>query len=88
VARTYRLGRARRLVNAVLTKLLRAGIPADPHMYLLSVAGRSSGRIYTTPVILVENGERFLVAPYPLEGFVAEAGRHPVFLIEPTPAPA
>jgi len=111
-------------------------------MYLLSVSGRRSGRTYTTPVILVENGERFLVAPYgevswvrnaraagqatlsrgrrreeiklsevgpqesapvlreylrqakavrssfdaspdsPLDAFVAEAGRHPVFRIE------
>ncbi len=33
-------------------------------MYLLSVSGRRSGLTYTTPVILVENGERWLVAPY------------------------
>jgi deazaflavin-dependent oxidoreductase (nitroreductase family) len=64
VARTYRLGRTRRLVNVVLTGLLRVGIRPDPHMYLLSVSGRRSGRTYTTPVILVENGERFLVSPY------------------------
>lgn len=104
--------------------------------------GRRSGRTYSTPVILVENGERWLVAPYgevswvrnarvagqatlsrgrrreeiklsevgpqesapvlreylrraravrsvfdsspdsPLEAFVAEAGRHPVFRVE------
>jgi len=42
-------------------------------MYLLSVPGRSSGRIYTTPVILVENGERFLVAPYGEVGWVRNA---------------
>ena len=73
MARTYRLGRTRRLVNVVLTGLLRAGVPADPHLYLLSVPGRSSGRIYTTPVILVENGERFLVAPYGEVGWVRNA---------------
>jgi F420H(2)-dependent quinone reductase len=73
VARTYRLGRIRRLVNVVLTRLLRAGIAADPHLYLLSVAGRNSGRIHTTPVILVENGERFLVAPYGEVGWVRNA---------------
>src|SRR5713226_6875940 len=73
MARTYRLGPARRLVNVVLKRLLRMGIPADPHMYLLSVPGRSSGRIYTTPVILVENGERFLVAPYGEVGWVRNA---------------
>ncbi len=73
MARTYRLGFARRLVNTVLTALLRAGISADKHLYLLSVAGRTSGRIYTTPVILVENGERFLVAPYGAVGWVRNA---------------
>jgi deazaflavin-dependent oxidoreductase (nitroreductase family) len=73
VARTYRLGRTRRLVNSVLTRLLRAGISADPHLYLLSVSGRRSGRTYTTPVILVENGERFLVAPYGEVGWVRNA---------------
>jgi len=73
VARTYRLGRTRRLVNVVLTGLLRAGVSADPHMYLLSVPGRSSGRIYTTPVILVENGGRYLVAPYGEVGWVRNA---------------
>ena len=73
MARTYRLGFARRLVNTVMTGLLRAGIPAGKHTYLLSVAGRTSGRIYTTPVILVENGERFLVAPYGAVGWVCNA---------------
>jgi deazaflavin-dependent oxidoreductase (nitroreductase family) len=42
-------------------------------MYLLSVSGRRSGRTYTTPVILVENGERFLVAPYGEVGWVRNA---------------
>lgn len=30
----------------------------------MSVAGRRSGKIYSTPIILIENGERWLVAPY------------------------
>ncbi len=42
-------------------------------MYLLSVPGRRSGRTYTTPVIIVENGERFLVAPYGEVGWVRNA---------------
>lgn len=138
----YRLGRARRLVNSLVKGLLRLGL-AGGHTYLLSVSGRRSGRTFSTPVILVENGERWLVAPYgevnwvrnaraagrvtlsrgrhrdqvkisevgsqesapvlreylrrvrtvrpffdvspdsPLEAFAAEAGRHPVFRIEP-----
>jgi deazaflavin-dependent oxidoreductase (nitroreductase family) len=61
--KTYRLGRGRRLVNSVMRGLLRAGLMGG-HTYLLSVPGRKSGRIYSTPVTLVENGERWLVAPY------------------------
>jgi F420H(2)-dependent quinone reductase len=63
MAKTYRLGLARRLVNALVKGLLRAGL-AGGHTYLLSVPGRRSGGIYSTPVILIEDGERWLVAPY------------------------
>lgn len=141
--KSYRLGPARRLVNVLVKGLLRLGI-AGGHTYLLSVRGRKSGRTYSTPVILLEDGERWLVGPYgevswvrnvraagratlsrgrhheeiqvsevsspesapvlreylrqvrvvrpffdaspasPLEAFVAEAERHPVFRIEPS----
>lgn len=141
MAMTYRLGFARRVVNGVVKGVLRVGV-AGGHTYLLSVSGRRTGKTYSTPVILIENGERWLVAPYgevswvrnvraagratlsrgrrreqikvsevgpqeaapvlreylrqvkvvrrffdvspdsPLEAFVAEAGRHPVFRIE------
>lgn len=130
-----------RLINGCVKGLLRIGV-AGRHTYLLGVRGRRSGRTYSTPVVLVENGERWLVAPYgevswvrnaraagqatlsrgrhreeiklseigpqesapvlrqylrqakavrssfdaspdsPLDAFVAEAGRHPVFRIE------
>jgi deazaflavin-dependent oxidoreductase (nitroreductase family) len=130
-----------RVINGCVKGLLRLGV-AGRHTYLLGVRGRRSGRIYSTPVILVENGDRWLVAPYgevswvrnaraagqatlsrgrrrekvklsevgpqesapvlreylrrakavrssfdaspdsPLDAFVAEAGRHPVFRIE------
>jgi hypothetical protein len=63
MAKTYRLGLARRLVNVVVKGLLRVGV-AGGHTYLLSVSGRRTGKTYSTPVILVENGERWLVAPY------------------------
>ncbi len=72
MARTYQLGRARRLVNAVVKSALRAGLSGG-NTYLLSVAGRRSGKIYTTPVILVENGERWLVAPCGGVGWVRNA---------------
>jgi deazaflavin-dependent oxidoreductase (nitroreductase family) len=59
----YRLGLVRRLVNVLMKALLRLGI-AGGHTYLLSVPGRKSGRTYSTPVIVLEDGERWLVGPY------------------------
>lgn len=63
MARTYRLAAPRRLVNMLVKPLTRLGL-AGRHTYLLTVRGRNSGRAYTTPVTLIENGERWLVAPY------------------------
>ena len=72
MARTYRLGTTRRLVNVLIRRLLRVNL-AGRHAYLLTVAGRKSGRMYETPVILVENGERWLIAPYGDVGWVRNA---------------
>jgi deazaflavin-dependent oxidoreductase (nitroreductase family) len=64
MAWTYRLGLWRRLVNRLIRLLLRLGL-SPPHTYLLTVRGRKSGRLYSTPVTLVEEaGQRWLVAPY------------------------
>jgi deazaflavin-dependent oxidoreductase (nitroreductase family) len=64
VAATYRLTPLRRLGNVVVRNLVRLGI-GDRRTYLLAVSGRTSGRRYTTPVIVTElEGERFLVSPY------------------------
>ena len=44
--------------TAFLKTMLRAGVPMGP-LALLSVRGRKSGKLYTTPVALVkQNGER------------------------------
>ena len=72
MARTYRLGTTRRLVNELMKRLLRVNL-AGRHAYLLTVPGRKSGKLYETPVILVENGERWLVAPYGDVGWVRNA---------------
>ena len=69
MAKTYRLGGTRRLINAVMTALLRVGV-AGRHTYLVSVSGRRTGRTYSTPIILIENGQRWLVAPYGDVGWV------------------
>jgi deazaflavin-dependent oxidoreductase (nitroreductase family) len=53
-----------RWVNGLIGLLTRLGI-APKNQYILQVQGRKSGRLYTTPVILVEeNNQRWLVAPY------------------------
>jgi len=72
VARTYRLGASRRLVNAVMSPVVRRGL-AGRHTYILTVRGRKTGKAYSTPVILVEDGERWLVAPYGEVGWVRNA---------------
>ena len=64
MAATYRLSLWRRVVNALVMALLRWGL-GPHHTYLLTVRGRKSGRLYSTPVTLVEQrGQRWLVAPY------------------------
>jgi steroid delta-isomerase-like uncharacterized protein len=53
-----------RVVSIIITTLLRLGLPVGPSA-LLSVRGRTSGKIYTIPIALVENGgTSFLVAAF------------------------
>jgi deazaflavin-dependent oxidoreductase (nitroreductase family) len=72
MARAYHLSFARRLANAAISPLVRLGLGA-PHTYILSVRGRRTGKRYSTPVTLVEDGERWLVAPYGERGWVKNA---------------
>jgi deazaflavin-dependent oxidoreductase (nitroreductase family) len=72
MAQTYRLSGARRLVNTVIKRLARLGL-AGPHTYVLTVRGRRTGKRYETPVTLIENGDRWLVAPYGEVGWVRNA---------------
>ncbi len=53
-----------KMANFTMRSLLRLGL-APRHTYLLTVAGRKTGALYSTPVTLVEYGDtRWLVAPY------------------------
>lgn len=71
--RRYRLGLVRRAVNAVVTPLVRLGL-GGRRGYLLTVPGRKTGRLYTTPVWIIEReGERWLVAPYGERSWVKNA---------------
>jgi deazaflavin-dependent oxidoreductase (nitroreductase family) len=72
VERYYRLALPRRLVNLLVRPLIRFGIVLR-HTYLLTVPGRKTGRRYSTPVTLVENGGRWLVAPYGERSWVKNA---------------
>jgi deazaflavin-dependent oxidoreductase (nitroreductase family) len=64
MARTYRLGPARKAINVVARTMIGAGLAGESY-YLLTTTGRKTGLKRTTPVILVENpGERWLVSPY------------------------
>jgi deazaflavin-dependent oxidoreductase (nitroreductase family) len=64
MAKTYRVTAAVRLINRVMQILLRLGF-APKGIYLLTVAGRKTGRLYSAPVALVEDdADRWLVAPY------------------------
>ena len=64
MTKTYELTPLRRLANWLMKVLLRAGW-GPKATYLLTVRGRKSGKLYTTPVTLVEeDGQRWLVAPY------------------------
>ncbi len=69
---TYRLGASQRFMNAVIGSLTRFGL-AGRHTYILTVRGRKTGRAYSTPVRLIEGGERWLVAPYGEVGRVRNA---------------
>ncbi len=52
-----------KIFNRVFGFLVGIGLPFL-HKYLLQVRGRKSGKLYSTPVNLVEwKGKRFLVAP-------------------------
>jgi deazaflavin-dependent oxidoreductase (nitroreductase family) len=73
VPKVYRLTVPRRVVNALVTPLVRLGV-GPRHTYLLAVPGRRTGRIYRTPVTLVEDGaSRWLVAPYGERSWVKNA---------------
>lgn len=68
----FRMSRGRRVGDAVMGVLIRAGMV--PHSYLLTTRGRKTGLPRTTPVTLVErDGHRWLVAPYGPVGWVHNA---------------
>jgi deazaflavin-dependent oxidoreductase (nitroreductase family) len=64
MAKSYRLTRGTRLINLLFQALTRLGLGAS-YRHILTVPGRTTGRLYSTPVDIIElDGERWLVAGY------------------------
>ena len=71
--RPYRLSPGRRALNALVRPLARLGL-TGPRTHLLTVPGRRTGRLWSTPVSLVAlGGERYAVAPYGERNWVRNA---------------
>jgi len=61
---TYETTRPMRFFNGLMKGLVRLGI-GPKNTWVLSVPGRKTGKLRSTPVTLVEEGgQRWLVAPY------------------------
>jgi deazaflavin-dependent oxidoreductase (nitroreductase family) len=64
MAKTYRFSVAARMINFVFRLMTRLGVGA-PYRHILTVPGRKTGRLYSTPVDVIEvAGDRWLVAGY------------------------
>jgi deazaflavin-dependent oxidoreductase (nitroreductase family) len=73
MAKTYRLGRGTRLVNALFQTMTRLGLGAS-YRHILTVPGRKTGRLHSTPVDIIQvSGQRWLVAGYGPAGWVRNA---------------
>ena len=60
----YRKSPWRRALNALVRPAARLGV-TGPRTHLLTVTGRRTGKLWSTPVSIVrDGGERWLVAPY------------------------
>jgi deazaflavin-dependent oxidoreductase (nitroreductase family) len=95
-ARQFRPSRGRRVGDAIMGLLVRAGLV--PSTYLLTTTGRKTGRPLTHPATVVEqDGRRWLVAPYGAVSWVHNAraagrvtlgrrGRQRVYAVREVPA--
>ena len=71
--RPYRKSYWRRGLNAVVRPLARLGL-TGPRTHVLTVPGRRSGKLWSTPVSIVRvRDERWLVAPYGDRNWVRNA---------------
>ncbi|MFI5420699.1 MAG: nitroreductase family deazaflavin-dependent oxidoreductase [Nitrososphaerales archaeon] len=62
--KTLKIPRFVPLMNPLMKTMLRLGAPVGP-MTLLTVRGRKSGKLHTTPVgVMKENGRRYLIGTF------------------------
>ncbi len=73
MAKTYRVSFGARLINSVFRLMTQLGLGAS-YRFVLTVPGRKTGRLYSTPVDVIEvAGDRWLVAGYGPAGWVRNA---------------
>ena len=64
MAKTYQLSSGQRMMNRLSTGMIRAGV-APSYAHILTVRGRTSGQMRSTPVDVITVGQdRWLVGPY------------------------
>ena len=69
----YRLSLPRRVLNRIVGLWIRLGLPPRKY-HILTVKGRRSGRLHSTPVsVVVIDKQRWLVAPYGTRNWVKNA---------------
>ena len=69
----YRLTLLRRFLNRIVRLWIRLGLPPRKY-HMLTVKGRHSGALHSTPVSVVQiNEQRWLVAPYGSRNWVKNA---------------
>ena len=73
MAKNHRIGAGTRLVNSTFRQLTRLGLGAR-YRHILTVKGRKSGQLHSTPVDVIEHGNtRWLVAGYGPANWVLNA---------------
>ena len=73
MAKTYAIGTSTRIVNRFFRWLTQAGLGAS-YRHILTVRGRRSGQLRSTPVdVMAYGGSRWLVAGYGAANWVANA---------------
>ncbi|WP_072814980.1 nitroreductase family deazaflavin-dependent oxidoreductase [Rhodococcus zopfii] len=73
MSKTYRISTGTRLVNRAFQAMTQLGV-GKQYRHILTVPGRKTGRLYSTPVDVMRRGDqRWLVAAYGVTNWVHNA---------------